>query len=61
MVACINQLKEEPHDFYSTLNIIRVSKSRRVRWVGHLICMAAEKSTQNVGQKAEGRKVVVRP
>lgn len=32
LVACINQLNEEPHNLDSAQNIIRVSKSRRVRW-----------------------------
>jgi hypothetical protein len=27
--------EEEPHKFYSSLNIIRTIKSRRMRWVGH--------------------------
>jgi hypothetical protein len=30
---------EELHDFYSSPNIIRVIKSRSMRWVGHVACM----------------------
>jgi hypothetical protein len=26
---------EEPHDFNSSPSIIRITKSRRMRWVGH--------------------------
>jgi hypothetical protein len=48
-------------NFDCILNIIRVSKSKRVRWVGHLVCMGTKKSTQNVGWKPEGMKMVVRP
>jgi hypothetical protein len=31
------------HNFYSFLNIIRQIKSRRMRWVGHVICMARKR------------------
>jgi hypothetical protein len=31
MIACINQLNEEPHNLDFALNNIRVSKLRRVR------------------------------
>jgi hypothetical protein len=30
---------EELNDLYSSPNIIRVIKSRRMRWVGHVACM----------------------
>jgi len=30
---------EEPNEFYSLLNIVRVIKSRRMRWVGHVARM----------------------
>ena len=30
---------EELCDLYSSSNIIRVVKSRRMRWVGHVACM----------------------
>jgi hypothetical protein len=32
LVACINQHNEEPHNLNATLNIIMISKSRRVGW-----------------------------
>jgi hypothetical protein len=28
--------KEELHDFYSSPNIIRIKKARRMRWAGHV-------------------------
>jgi hypothetical protein len=30
---------EELHYVYTSQNIIRVIKSRRMRWVGHVVCM----------------------
>jgi len=30
---------EELNDLYSSPNIVRVIKSRRMRWAGHLACM----------------------
>lgn len=50
MVACINQLNEEPHNLDPALNNIRVSK----------VCMGTEKSTLNVDWKAKGMKMVGR-
>jgi hypothetical protein len=29
---------EELHDFYSSPNIVKVIKTRRMRWVGHVAC-----------------------
>jgi hypothetical protein len=37
--ACRKFHNEELHSFYSSPNIIRVIKSRRIRWVGHVACM----------------------
>jgi hypothetical protein len=33
------RLKEELHEVYCSLNIIKVMKSRRMRWAGHITCM----------------------
>jgi len=30
---------EELYDLYASLNIIRVIKSRRMRWMWHITCM----------------------
>jgi hypothetical protein len=29
-------LNQELHDMYSSLNVIRIIKSRRMRWAGHV-------------------------
>jgi hypothetical protein len=39
---------EELHNLYASPNIIRVSKSRRMRWVGHLAHM---EDIRNFGRK----------
>jgi hypothetical protein len=33
------QCNEELHNFHALPNIIRVIKSRRMRWSGHVACM----------------------
>jgi len=35
--------KEEINDLYSSPNIVRVIKSRRMRWAGHVACMGEER------------------
>jgi hypothetical protein len=39
---------EKLNDMYSSANIIRVNKSRRMRWAGHVACME-EKCIQGFG------------
>ena len=34
---------EELNDLYSSPNIVRVIKSRRMRWVGHVACMGEKR------------------
>jgi hypothetical protein len=34
---------EELNDLYSSPNIVRVIKSRRMRWAGHVACMEGER------------------
>ena len=47
---------EELHDLYSTLNIVRVIKSRRMRWAGHVAHMGEEREVYRVlVGKPEGR------
>jgi hypothetical protein len=41
---------EELNDLYSSPNIIRVIKSRRMRWAGHVACMGGkERCIQDFG------------
>jgi len=36
---CSKQQNEELNNLHSSTSIIRVIKSRRMRWVGHVACM----------------------
>ena len=40
--------KEELNDLYSSSNIVRVIKSRRMRWAGHVARMGEEKGVYRV-------------
>jgi hypothetical protein len=44
---------DELHGLYSSLNIVRVIKLRRMRWVGHVACMGEGRGVYRV--------LVVRP
>jgi hypothetical protein len=48
---------EELHDLYSSPNIIRIIKSRRMRWVGHVVRMGEKRNAYRllVG-KPEGKR-----
>jgi hypothetical protein len=52
----------ELHNLYSSLNIVKVIKSRRIRWVG---CMAHMREGRNVYRvfvgRPEGRRPLGRP
>jgi len=49
-------------DRYSLLNIVRVVKSRRMRWVGHVACMGEERGVHRVlVGKPEGKRPMGRP
>jgi hypothetical protein len=53
---------EELHDLYSSPSIIRIIKSRRMRWAGHVARMGEKRNAYRllVG-KAEGKRPLVRP
>jgi hypothetical protein len=53
---------EELNDLYSSPNIVRVAKSRRMRWVGHVSHMGEERGMHRmlVG-KPEGKRPLGRP
>ena len=53
---------EELNDLYSSLNIVRVIKSRRMRWAGHVARMGEERGVNRVlVEKPEGKRPLVRP
>jgi hypothetical protein len=48
---------EELHILYSSPNIIRQIKSRRMRWAGHVACMEEERNVYKVLMgKPEGKR-----
>jgi len=49
--------KEELNDLYSLLNIVQVIKSRRMRWVGHVVRMGERRGVYRVlVGKPEGKR-----
>ena len=53
---------EELNDLYSSPNIVRVIKSRRMRWAGHVACMGEERGVYRVlVRKPEGKRPLGRP
>src|SRR5215510_5597785 len=53
---------EELNDLYSLSNIVRVVKSRRMRWVGHVVCMGEERGVHRVlVGEPEGNRPLERP
>jgi hypothetical protein len=54
--------KEELHILYSSPNIIRLIKSRRMRWAGHVARMGEERNVYKVLMgKLEGKRPLGRP
>jgi hypothetical protein len=53
---------KELHDLYSSPSIIRIIKSRRMRWAGHVARMGEKRNTYRllVG-KTEGKRPLGRP
>jgi hypothetical protein len=53
---------DELHILYSSPNIVRVIKSRRMRWAGHVACMGAGRSVYRVlVGRPEGKRPLGRP
>jgi hypothetical protein len=53
---------DELHSLYSSPNIVRVIKSRRLRWVGHVACMGEGRGVYRVlVGKPEGKRPLGRP
>jgi hypothetical protein len=54
--------KEELHILYSSPNIIRQIKSKRMRWAGHVARMGQERTVYRVlMRKPEGKRPLGRP
>jgi hypothetical protein len=47
---------EELNDLYCSPNIVRVIKSKRMRWAGHVACMGEERCIQGSGGKTWGKE-----
>jgi hypothetical protein len=53
---------EELRDTYSSPNVVRVIKSRRMRWAGHVACVEEGIGVSRVlVEKPEGKKPLGRP
>jgi len=53
---------EELNDLYSSPNTVRVIKSRRIRWAGHVARMGEERGVYRVlVEKPEGKRPLERP
>jgi hypothetical protein len=53
---------EELHDLYSSSSIIRVIKTRRMRWAGHVARMGEMRGAYNIlVGRPEGRRPLGRP
>jgi hypothetical protein len=52
----------ELHIQYSSLNIVRVIKSKRMKWVGHVACMGEGRGVYSVlVGMSEGKRLLGRP
>jgi hypothetical protein len=52
---------EELHDYYSSPSIIRMIKSRRMRWMGNVARMEEKRNAHRLVGKPEGRRPLERP
>jgi hypothetical protein len=53
---------DELHSLYSSTNIVRVIKSRRMRWAGHVACMGEGRVVYSVFVgRTEGKRPLGRP
>jgi hypothetical protein len=53
---------DELHSLYSSLNIVRMIKSRRLRWAGHVAHMGEGRGVYRVlGGRPEGKRPLGRP
>jgi hypothetical protein len=53
---------EELNKFYASPNIVRISRSWRLRWMGHILCMGEIRSAYRIlFGKPEGKRPLRRP
>jgi hypothetical protein len=52
---------DELHDLYSSPNIVRVIKSRRMRWAGHVARMGGRGAYRVLVGRPEGKRPLRRP
>jgi hypothetical protein len=53
---------EELHNLYCSPSIIRIIKSRRMRWAGHVACMGEKRNAYRIlVTKPEGKRPLGRP
>jgi hypothetical protein len=53
---------DELHSLYSSPNIVRVIKSTRMRWAGHLVCIGEGRGIYRVlVRRPEGKRPLGRP
>jgi hypothetical protein len=53
---------DELHSLYSSLNIVRVIKRKRMRWVGHVACMGKGRSIYRIlVGRSKGKRSLGRP
>ena len=56
MEKCRGLQNEELNDLYSSPNIVRVIKSRRMRWAGHVARMGEERGCKGLGGETGGKE-----
>jgi hypothetical protein len=55
-------INEELNDLYSSPDIVRLIKSRRMRWAGHVVRMGERRGVYRVlVEKPEGKRTLGRP
>jgi hypothetical protein len=55
------KLHEQLHNLYSLTNIIRMIKTRRMRWTQHVACMSVKDAHRILVGKQEGKRPLRRP
>jgi hypothetical protein len=62
MHKLVNVYNEELNDLYSSPNITRVIKSRRMKWAGHVARMGEKRDAYRIlVGRPEGRRALGRP